>query len=97
MTHLQVCASQKCYRDVVPISVHGSGLVGIARRDVRICVLHIGAVDANVNRHDLKHTKVEVAAQEVGVLRGTRMVHALPRHARATSIYDFKASPSLPS
>lgn len=55
MTHLHVCATrrdQKGYRDIVLLCVHGSGLVGIASRDVRICVLHIRAVDVNVNRHD---------------------------------------------
>lgn len=90
MTHLQVCASQEFYHYVVPISVRGSGLVGIAGRDVRIWVLHIGAVDENVNRHDLKHTQKSRGCS-TGSRRST-MIHELPRHDRPTSIYDFKAS-----
>lgn len=47
----------KGYRDVVLLRVHGGGLVGIASRDVRICVLHIRAVDMNVNRHSRRFCK----------------------------------------
>lgn len=40
------------YRYIVSIRAHRSGLVGISRRDVRLRVLHIRAVDVNVQRHD---------------------------------------------
>lgn len=47
----------KGYRDIVLLRVHGGGLVGITSRDVRICVLHIRAVDMNVNRHSRRFYK----------------------------------------
>lgn len=93
MTHLHAFASRKeGYRNMVLLCVHRRGLVGITSRDVHICVMHIRAVDMNVDRHDRRFCKRQknwVLVKQFPCSTMMMINHPLPRHVVSAPIHDF--------
>lgn len=72
------------YRDIVALSVHGRGLVGVLSCDVLLCVAHAWAADMDVHGHDCS-----LCSEKAGK---TRLLYFLytPRLTEATGILSLK-------